>query len=109
MHRLLRSIVMAMAFAVCVAAVSDTARACPMCKTANEQDDAKPRAYMYSILFMLSMPAMMFSGFGIAFYRLSRKSQQQQLAAFEAANGESSANANEGPVDTEQTTTPEFH
>jgi hypothetical protein len=80
-----------------------------MCKTANEQDDAKPRAYMYSILFMLSMPAMMFSGFGIAFYRLSRKSQQQQLAAFEAQNGETSLGATDIAVDMEQTATPENH
>ena len=27
--------------------------ACPMCKIALESDDPKPRAYMYSILFML--------------------------------------------------------
>ncbi|MFO1042795.1 MAG: hypothetical protein U0941_13465 [Planctomycetaceae bacterium] len=27
--------------------------ACPMCKFALETDDPKPRAYMYSILFML--------------------------------------------------------
>ena len=27
--------------------------ACPMCKFAVEADDPKPRAYMYSILFML--------------------------------------------------------
>ncbi|MBS0206679.1 MAG: hypothetical protein JSS49_27700 [Planctomycetes bacterium] len=27
--------------------------ACPMCKFAVESDDPKPRAYMYSILFML--------------------------------------------------------
>ena len=50
-----------------------------MCKSANETEDARPRAYMYSILFMLGMPAMMFSGFGIAFYRLSRKAQLQQM------------------------------
>ena len=29
------------------------ALACPMCKFALETDDPKPRAYMYSILFML--------------------------------------------------------
>lgn len=57
--------------------------ACPMCQVANESDqnaatqDARPRAYMYSILFMLSMPATLLGGFGFGFYRLHR---QQQLA-----------------------------
>jgi hypothetical protein len=82
MSKLFRAIVMAFAVVVCVSGMPDPADACPMCKTANETDDAKPRAYMYSILFMLSMPAMVFSGFSIAFYRLSRKSQLvQEMAA----------------------------
>ncbi len=44
--------------AFCASFVSDSvqqASACPMCKAANEEDDAKPRAYMYSILFMLAV------------------------------------------------------
>lgn len=65
--------------------------ACPMCKVANECDenpavrDARPRAYMYSILFMLSMPATLLSGFGIGFYRLHRR---HQLADFGAPDSE---------------------
>lgn len=56
------------------------ATACPMCKIAHEDSTdpavaARPRAYMYSILFMLSMPATIFAAFGIGFYRLSRKQQ----------------------------------
>ena len=47
--------------------------ACPMCKNANESDDNRPRAYMFSILFMLAMPATVFTGFGVGFYRLSRR------------------------------------
>lgn len=57
--------------------VSDTAVACPMCKTASEDDEEKqnvrPRAYMYSILFMLAVPATIATGFGIGFWRLSKK------------------------------------
>ncbi len=54
------------------------ADACPMCQVANEDDTnaaamARPRAYMYSILFMLAMPASLFTVFGISFYRLSQK------------------------------------
>jgi len=59
-------------------------QACPMCKgaLANDQDPvaaARPKAYMYSILFMLSMPATLVTAFGISFYRLSR--QQQAINA----------------------------
>jgi hypothetical protein len=59
--------------------VSPVADACPMCKLANEEGtdpqaaavaNARPRAYMYSILFMLSMPATLTGAFGIAFYRM---------------------------------------
>ena len=49
------------------------AAACPGCKNANETDSRRPTAYMYSILFMLGMPATIFSCFGIAFYRMSRR------------------------------------
>ena len=35
---------------------------------------------MYSILFMMGMPATIFTGFGISFYRMTRKAQ---LAAME--------------------------
>lgn len=52
--------------------------ACPMCKLAAESASRQPRAYMYSILFMMSMPMMLTTGFGIAFYRLSRQARMQQ-------------------------------
>lgn len=56
-------------------AVMPTAAACPMCQAANESaGDQRPRAYMISILFMLAMPATVLTGFGIGFYRLSKKS-----------------------------------
>lgn len=58
-----------------------TAQACPMCQVANEEGEgsaeqnARPRAYMYSILFMLAMPATVFSSFSYGFYRLWKKQQ----------------------------------
>jgi len=75
-----------------------SAEACPMCKLANEsgQDEtcgitnARPRAYMYSILFMLSMPATLTAGFGFGFYRLWKKGQAQ---------GGETLLPDEGPVD----------
>ena len=49
------------------------AAACPMCKAANETEPNRPRAYMYSILFMLAVPATLATAFGIGFYRLARQ------------------------------------
>lgn len=61
------------------------ATACPSCKNANETDSRRPTAYMYSILFMLGMPATIFSCFGIAFYRMSRR---EMLAQQDLPTGE---------------------
>jgi hypothetical protein len=77
-----------------------TADACPMCKLANEEgsgtgdceqaavQQARPKAYMYSILFMLSMPATLLGAFSAGFYRLHRRHQAQlaQEANSEAAD-----------------------
>ena len=52
-----------------------------MCQFANESkaNDALPRAYMYSILFMLAVPTSLATGFGIGFYRLSKQQPQVPL------------------------------
>jgi hypothetical protein len=76
---------------LCAAAVlwltfAAPAWACPMCKFASESTARQPRAYMYSVLFMMGMPAVLSTGFGLGFYRLSRKAarmQQESLAAWE--------------------------
>lgn len=60
------------------------ATACPMCKFGNEakQTDEKvnlrPRAYMYSILFMLAMPASMVTALGVGIYRMSKNETQPE-------------------------------
>ena len=75
MRQFLIAVVLVMAAFFSDAGTS-TASACPMCKTANENaDDPRPRAYMYSILFMLAMPATIFTGFGIGFYRLAKQAE----------------------------------
>jgi hypothetical protein len=86
----MKSLRLALLAAVLVAGITGSpavAEACPMCKVAQEDStdpgiQARPRAYMYSILFMLSMPATILGAFGVAFFRLSR---QQQL--INQANG----------------------
>ena len=67
-----------------VGGFSTPVAACPMCKQANESEQSaeqnlKPKAYFYSILFMLAMPATLFTGFSIGFYRLSKKNGLPQL------------------------------
>ncbi len=59
-----------------------SADACPMCKVAVEEDEEnlQPRAYMYSILFMLAVPATLFGGIGVGLYRMNSK----EMAAVEA-------------------------
>ena len=87
MKKLMRIVMMTVAMISASGLVSSEAEACPGCKNANETDSLRPRAYMYSILFMLGRPATVFTGFGIAFYRMSRRSmleQQEQLARFNA-------------------------
>lgn len=64
------------------------ASACPMCKAANDQNDARPRAYMVSILFMLAVPACLFSGLGIGLYRLNRSEAERLEAAGHAVSDE---------------------
>lgn len=51
------------------AAFDSAAQACPMCSQSIAEESHLPRAYMYSILFMLSMPAIVFSGICVCIYR----------------------------------------
>jgi hypothetical protein len=69
---------------VCLATAAP-ASACPMCKLAAESDARLPKAYMYSILFMMGMPAAVSTGFGVGFWRLSRKAARLQREAAERA------------------------
>lgn len=74
MNSLLRRILMTGILAVTL--TGSAAMACPNCKLANETESNRPRAYMYSILFMIGMPATIFTGFGISFYRMTRNAQR---------------------------------
>lgn len=53
--------------------MAEPARACPMCKLATEQDNSLPKAYMYSILFMMGMMFTIGGGIGFGMYLLGRK------------------------------------
>ncbi|MFV0442311.1 MAG: hypothetical protein ACK5Q5_01935 [Planctomycetaceae bacterium] len=75
MTRILRSLLLCTAL---IGSVATPVSACPLCKAANESDqngepNTKPQAYMYSILFMLAMPATLLGAFSFAFWRLSKQ------------------------------------
>lgn len=49
------------------------AQACPMCNQSIADQDQLPHAYMYSIIFMLAMPATVLSGIGTMIYLKFRR------------------------------------
>lgn len=69
---------------VALLALPTAAEACPMCKSAAEADDRLPQAFFASILFMLSMPVALATGFGVAFWRLSKRPQDWQPEDYSA-------------------------
>lgn len=73
MIRRLLPAALAAAALLCAPEIAD---ACPMCKAGAEADDNLPRAFFASILFMMGMPVALATGFGVAFYRLSRTPQE---------------------------------
>lgn len=61
------------AAAVALFVATGAVEACPMCAETVAADDNLPRAYMFSILFMLSMPAIVFTGIGAVIYRAIKR------------------------------------
>ena len=84
MKRFLTASIFALA---AMGSVASVAHACPMCKFANEADqpdeaaNRRPKAFMYSILFMLSMPPTIFTAFGMYFYQLRKQAQVEEAGA----------------------------
>jgi heme/copper-type cytochrome/quinol oxidase subunit 2 len=66
-----------------VALAAGVATACPTCKDSLAHDPASAnlvRGYAYSILFMLSMPPLIFSGLSVYFYWEVRKAKAREAA-----------------------------
>jgi len=63
-----------------------TVQACPMCSQSIAEEDLLPHAYMYSILFMLAMPATVFTGIGTVIFFKFRKSYGLVSTAMHDAN-----------------------
>lgn len=66
------------------------AQACPMCAETVAADSNLPRAYMYSIIFMLTVPSLILTGFAIA---ISRIAKNQQAGHYMIANAAENQNA----------------
>jgi hypothetical protein len=69
--------------------MAGTASACPTCKDSLAHDPASAnlvRGYAYSILFMLSMPPLIFSGLSAYFYWEVCKARAREAANSSAAN-----------------------
>lgn len=81
MNRSFRLTLCTLALLLCVAA---EASACPMCSTNIESDQNLPKAYMYSILFMLAVPPTVLLGIGVAVYRAHAR-HAKMLASLAAA------------------------
>ncbi|MBI3865634.1 MAG: hypothetical protein HY290_27490 [Planctomycetia bacterium] len=68
MQRTLRRILRLCAVLCGVVLCASVAQACPMCNQSIADDNLLPHAFMYSILFMLGMPAVVLGGLGTMIY-----------------------------------------
>ena len=98
MLRFFKPLLIATAIALAVGTTTQV-MACPGCKNANETESLRPRAYMLSILFMLGMPATVFTGFGVAFYRMARRSPADTAALEEYLQQHALQNPQQPPSD----------
>jgi heme/copper-type cytochrome/quinol oxidase subunit 2 len=65
--------------------MASVASACPGCKDALAENDPERnslvKGYMYSILFMLTMPVAILGGFSAYMYRLVRRARAERVAS----------------------------
>jgi uncharacterized membrane protein len=85
MHRILnRRLWVVVALFVAIALTASVASACPGCKDALAENDPEKnslvKGYMYSILFMLTMPMAILGGFSAYMYRLVRRARSERIA-----------------------------
>jgi len=73
MRRGLQKVISGLLVPGALALSAGIANACPMCNQSIAGQDQLPHAYMYSILFMLGMPAVVFTGIGGAIYLKFRR------------------------------------
>ena len=83
-HRSMKSMAAVLCAAIAIVLVlAGVASACPTCKDNLAHDPATAnlaRGFYYSILFMVSMPFVIFGGMSAYFYWEVRKAKSQQAA-----------------------------
>lgn len=99
-HRKHISLLLLAALLLLLPAIAD---ACPTCKDGVEGKE-EARGYFWSILFMMSMPFLIFSGLGVYFYLLVRKARRLNPDATAAAIANAESATNVGAVDPSATT-----
>lgn len=88
--RTLRGVAMALSVVTLALCLADVAAACPSCKAALANQRGKGdllSGFMYSIIFMLSMPFAIFGSLSGYFYLLVRRARRQQPADQASAPG----------------------
>ncbi|MCA9119705.1 MAG: hypothetical protein H6822_34335 [Planctomycetaceae bacterium] len=84
MHRLQKPILTAAMFLCVAVCLSDSVFACPTCKDGMAGDPAYSsmvKGYFWSILFMMSMPFLVFTSISAYFYYVVSRARAQQRAA----------------------------
>jgi len=67
------SVVVLLAAFLVAGSLPQVAEACPLCRAAAEEDNAQAQAYMYSILFMLTVPGLIVGALTVGLIRLGRR------------------------------------
>ena len=99
MNRRSRLILIAFTLLLGFACLANTTLACPTCKDGMAGDPAYSNlvhGYFWSILFMMSMPFLVFSGVAAYFYYEVRRARAQQAAAT-VVSADASPNASDNP------------
>jgi len=100
MNRPSKIVLIAFTLLLTFACMAATASACPTCKDGMAGDPAYSNmvnGYFWSILFMMSMPFLVFSVVAAYFYYEVRCARARQAAAATAASTEASPNTSAGP------------
>ncbi|MBC8356562.1 MAG: hypothetical protein H8E66_31670 [Planctomycetes bacterium] len=94
MNRNPNTILIALILLLALACFADVASACPTCKDGMAGDPAYSsmvNGYFWSIIFMMSMPFLVFSGVAAYFYYEVRRARSLQAAAA-ATSADTSSN-----------------
>jgi hypothetical protein len=87
MFRTFKALSLGLLVVVAFSLFGNTVEACPMCSQSIAEEADLPRAFMYSILFMLGMPATVFGAFGTMLYVKFRQHAAMQGAEVPAVAG----------------------